>query len=622
MTSSANQIHHALALALGHLRVGDPIVAEGILASLATVFPADPCLADLLRLCHGLDASTGRDGGSTDLSFARQRDTFDQLRQGRRLVALGRPDHAAASFARAAALDPHDSVARAELAVIAWQRLGHPDEDGPELSASALLRTDLANLFLALASRFATGGSADRAAACLREALRLDPTNAFARDGLKRCIEGIEAHRRACAQRGDRETTAELERRLRPLLSDIVPMGPPKRRAVADAPSLPAEGCRLSVRREETFLRLTPERDPPAPRALLALDPTPILLPEHDEGLDGHSQHWEHREIARRFLDLGYAVDVVPFASRPPPDVRPFDVVFCMPEALSHLEPFLAPSCRRLLQLTGSNPTYQNSREQAWSVEFSRRTGRLYAPKRQIAGAEQALEAMRRADGLAFMGNEWTRDTYPLDLRPRLFSIGVTASTLAGVKAPPDYVSSDRHFLWYFGFGAVHKGLDRVLEVFRRHPRLSLHIVGQPHFEADFESAYEDLLYRAPNITLHGYLRGRSERLLEVARPCFCLIAPSCSEATSTAVVTALHIGLYPLISRDCGLTLPAGAGRYLETCTVEEIEAAVLDLHAAPTERLAREVATVQTFVHTTFSRHAWSLRLRSFLETHLGTR
>jgi hypothetical protein len=628
MTTFVNQAHHALVLALAHLRAGDPTVAEGIVASLTVTFPREPLLADLLALCRsrpgaGLPADVP-DATSTVRSLMHRQRVYDTLQQGRGLRALGRLDHSAAFLSRAKILDPGNDAAAVELAAIADLRLDRATIGEHAPIGSALIRADLANLFLLFASEHAASGAADIAAACLREVLRLDPGHVFARDALRRCIEGIDAMRSAHEASGDAATAAELAQRLSRLTASVVPLAPPEAErtsSTARTASLPTEAGPIEIRRTGDLLSLTPSSRSTAPRVLLALDPMPVLLPDDDERLEGHSHHWEHREAAHLLLRLGYAVDVVPFADRPHASPAPYAAVLCLPEALDDLEPLLAPSARRLLQLTGSCPDYQNRREQAWAAEFMQRTGRPYAPKRQIPFAERAVSALHRADGLAFMGNDWTRDTYPIAIRDRLFPIGVTGSIIAGSKDDADYVPAQRHFLWYFGFGAVHKGLDRVLEVFRRHPHLTLHIVGQPHFEPDFEAAYAELLYRSPNITLHGYLRGRSRRLIEVARHCFCLIAPSCSEATSTAVVTALGLGLYPVVSRDCGLTLPKDVGRYLETCSVEEIEAAVLDLSAAPADRLHREIAATRSYVHETFSRQAWSRSMRAFLDRHLGT-
>ncbi|MEI6219440.1 MAG: hypothetical protein WCP86_11120, partial [bacterium] len=79
------------------------------------------------------------------------------------------------------------------------------------------------------------------------------------------------------------------------------------------------------------------------------------------------------------------------------------------------------------------------------------------------------------------------------------------------------------------------------------------------------------------------------------------------SEGISAAGATCMQMGLYPIISRESGVTLPAGRGRYLEACTVEEIEGTVMDVFRRSGDDLEEEIAAVQTYAAEVFSREAF---------------
>jgi hypothetical protein len=160
-----------------------------------------------------------------------------------------------------------------------------------------------------------------------------------------------------------------------------------------------------------------------------------------------------------------------------------------------------------------------------------------------------------------------------------------------------------------------------VLEVFARHPELTLHIVGNaPLHEPDFARAYRRELTGCDNIRVYGALNPASREFALVAARCAAFVAPSCSESTSSAVVTCLKVGLYPIISRDCGFSLPGDCGTYLADCSVEEIERAVLEVCSRPAAELEEAIVAVQSLAHQQHSKRLFANRLRQFLQSALS--
>jgi hypothetical protein len=335
---------------------------------------------------------------------------------------------------------------------------------------------------------------------------------------------------------------------------------------------------------------------------------------DDDPRLRGHSNQWESRQIARSLAGIGFEVDVVEFADRDWEPSERYDVVLAIDAELLRLE-----GDRRLLHLTGAFPPFQNAAELRRVEELRSRRGVECVPRRLVADPEPVVAALERADACSLIGNAWTLSTFPDELRPKMTPIPVSGSLPVRVKSARAVARSGRGFMWFFGSGAVHKGLDRTLEAFAAEPGLELHVVGNIGGEDDFVAAYRHELTELPNVHWHGFLDPGGRRFARVARECSFVIAPSCSEGTSPATVTALQVGLHPLIARETGVDLPAGLG-YLERSGPEDIAAAAHAALALPAEELFAGIAAVQRHALATYSRRAFDRAMRAYLEAATG--
>jgi len=342
----------------------------------------------------------------------------------------------------------------------------------------------------------------------------------------------------------------------------------------------------------------------------------PLMWPETAPEFDGHSNAWESREIARIFQGLGYQVEAFRWDDNQFIPSGRYDIVFDIYTNLGRLATFFDHHTIKILHCTGSDPYYQNSAELKRVQAVNDRRNSQYLPRRMVQFPEQNYKSLQIADACSLLGNEHTLSTYPAHLRNKFELIPVSASPLGNTqKTSSQYVPEERQFLWFFGSGAVHKGLDLVLEVFARNPNLVLNVVGDVSSEADFMQMYARELLDTPNIHYHGRLIPKSEAFQKICRDSFCFIAPTCSEGTSTAVVTCLQIGLYPIISRDTGVDLPVDCGLYLEECSMDEIEKAVISVYNLPAVELSNQIAAVQSFAQGHFSRQKFREAMENFI-------
>jgi glycosyltransferase involved in cell wall biosynthesis len=330
--------------------------------------------------------------------------------------------------------------------------------------------------------------------------------------------------------------------------------------------------------------------------------------------LTGHSNGWESREIARALYDLGYGVDAIDWNDDRFEASHDYDLVLAIDRRLDRLGD-ATNATRLLLHLTGSYPRFQNAAERQRIDELQERRGIVCRPRRQIEDEDAFDRAIRRATRCSLLGNAFTRSTFPEHFQSKITLLPVTASQLARIKAPAEFVPAEREFLWFFGSGAIHKGLDRALEAFARTPHMTLHVVGNISAETDFVAAYRHELTELENIRWHRYLDPASSAFEQIAARCVAFIAPSCSEGTSPAVATMLQLGLYPIISRETGVTLPPDAGAILETSSVDEVEAAAVSVFGRPSDVLAEEIQETQALALTTYSRESFANAVRDYL-------
>lgn len=361
---------------------------------------------------------------------------------------------------------------------------------------------------------------------------------------------------------------------------------------------------------------LYPQSRPARGRVLFSYLEYPLLWSEDDERFSGHTNNWESREIARIFTGLGFIVDAISWGDQQFIPVIKYDVLFDIHINQQRLAPLLDRHAVKILHCTGSDPYYQNRAEMERIRALESRRKVLHSPKRLVTHPDLARKSMQIADACSLLGNSHTLQTYPEEFRHKIQLVTVSASKLgSSIRAAPYYVPGRREFLWFFGGGAVHKGLDLLLEVFVRRRDYTLNIVGGVDSEKDFFKTYAQELVKLPNVKYHGYLKPDSKRFGEIVKDVFCFIAPSCSEGISPAVVTCMQIGLYPIISRDTGVSLPAGCGIYLETCSIREIRNAVLGAYQMSCADLVDQIRKTQRYALSKFSRESFREEMETFI-------
>jgi len=358
----------------------------------------------------------------------------------------------------------------------------------------------------------------------------------------------------------------------------------------------------------------------PLGRVLFSYLNYPVLWKDADKRFSGHSNRWESREIARIFQKMGFIVDAISWTDQSFIPQEEYDVIFDIFTNLRRLAHFASSKGMKLLHLTGSYAPYHNAAELERIRALEERRGVKLTPRRLVKDLELYKDSLNLADMCSLIGNEHTLQTFPEHYRRKITLVTVSSSYTGWKKGPDALVPKEREFLWFFGSGAAHKGLDLVLEAFAQNPDLRLNVVGPVDKEEDFFDAFRKELTRLPNIKYHGYLDPASEKFEEIVSRVFCFIAPSCSEAISSAVATCLQIGLFPIITYDTGISLPEECGMYLETCSADEVALLARGAYGMDKDKLHEQISSIQKFAEARYSRGKFSLDMTKYLSRALS--
>jgi len=302
-----------------------------------------------------------------------------------------------------------------------------------------------------------------------------------------------------------------------------------------------------------------------------------------DPLLTKHSNRWESWQIANTFLDLGYRVDIINENNDRFVPTKNYSVFVGNRINFHRLTKLLNEDCIRILHLDTAHWLFNNMAEGRRLEFLQRRRGFVLLPQRNIS----PNLAIEHAAYATILGNEFTIDTYKYAKKP-LFRVPISTPVVYPWRDNKNFGRVRKNFLWLGSEGFVHKGLDLVLEAFAQMPDYHLTVCGPIHTDKEFQNAYRDELYNTSNIDTIGWVDIGSRDFVNIATDCLGIVFPSCSEGGGGGVITCLHAGLIPIVSREASVDVDESRGLILKRSSVEEIKASVQSLSALTTQQLA----------------------------------
>lgn len=351
-------------------------------------------------------------------------------------------------------------------------------------------------------------------------------------------------------------------------------------------------------------------RGPHRGRALVSYMVEPCLGDAERELPRSHTHFWESRQIALTFAELGFDVDVIDWTNGAFMPRVPYDVVLDVRVNLERLAPLVGESCLLIQHMETAHHSFHNRAQRRRLQALARRRGRPVRPQKLI----EENRAIEVAHFGTTVGNEFTKETYVFAGK-EIFRVPISTPLLYPPPREKDLEAARRCWLWFGSGGLVHKGLDLVLEAFAAMPDHQLTVCGPVHLERDFEAEYATELYATPNVRLEGWVDVASARFRKILGSTLGAVYPSSSEGGGGSVVTCLHAGLVPLVTREASVDLD-GFGFRLEEATVDAIREAVRRVSALPADELRRRSMAAWSHAREHHTRESFARDFRSVIE------
>ncbi|QCW98795.1 glycosyltransferase family 4 protein [Aggregatimonas sangjinii] len=324
----------------------------------------------------------------------------------------------------------------------------------------------------------------------------------------------------------------------------------------------------------------------------------------------GRTQPLEILSIVKVLSDLDYAIDVVncnDMRALPIIASKDYHLVFGFGEVFYQLT-LKHPNAMSIIYMTEHHPDFADREEKKRIAYFYER----HQKKARIVRSGNYYKSHYFNQQYSHLVTLGEVDPFLKEYKSpfTIFPTGVVNTNFVFEKR--DHVTTRNHFLWLGSFGAVHKGLDLLLDVFENRDDLVLHIAGL----SEEDEALLTPKKRA-NIINHGYLNVKTETFLELVKNCSFNILPSCSEGFSTAITTGMFHGLIPIVMRDTGFNRLKNNAIFLEDYKVPYLNQKLTEISARPSKELANFSKSVFEFAHENFSNSAFEMNFKEIIDT-----
>jgi glycosyltransferase involved in cell wall biosynthesis len=263
-----------------------------------------------------------------------------------------------------------------------------------------------------------------------------------------------------------------------------------------------------------------------------------------------HTNINECRAIINIFQDLGYSLDLVHcLDNKHNSEIlkKKYDIVFGFGEPFYNAA-LQNPDAIKIVYLTESHPDFSLKNELERIEYFYQRHHKRTLPRR--SGKHLSTKEIAIADFGILIGNSVTSQSYNFP-QGTLFTLEPTGLINKNyVYRMRDLSESRKNFIWFGSYGAIHKGLDILIDAFSELPDYHLYICGLPRDEKKLFDINKK------NIHDLGFVHVDLQPFIRLADSCSYVILPSCAEGMATSVLTCMNHGLIPVITRECGIDL------------------------------------------------------------------
>ena len=309
-----------------------------------------------------------------------------------------------------------------------------------------------------------------------------------------------------------------------------------------------------------------------------------------------HTNRSELFQIINCFIKLDYCIDICSYDDKKAIkyiEINEYDMIFGLGDvfrwAVEHKKAY------RVLYLT-ENPYYISYQREMERLDyfFSR-----HQKKKGITRTGKFFEKdeEKKVDAVICLGEE----KYVRNHNNTVYRI--FPSALFNKKFELSNCTSRQKncFLVFGTDGFIHKGNDLLVEVFNNHPEWELFLCGVGITNIIKKEMKLKMKYN--NIHDCGYINVNSDVFLKLVNRCSFIVQPSCSEATSTAVLTGMRHGLIPIVSPGNGFEAFKEYCLFFSGFHVEDIELGIMTAMELSFEEIQSKSLKIYNFSEKMFT-------------------
>jgi len=325
-------------------------------------------------------------------------------------------------------------------------------------------------------------------------------------------------------------------------------------------------------------------------RVLISYIPDDVLTAERDVSA-AHTHFWECRHMARSFAGRGFDADIVAFDDTEFMPAASYDILVSARTDLERLARYMPAHCVKIAHLDTAHFLTHNANALGRLRDVRDRHGVALRSNRMVED-NWAIEA---ADMGCVLGNEFTADTYRYAGKP-IHRIPLSSVRTFDWDDGKDFEACRDTFLW-FGSGGF-----------------ALIICGPLDVEPRFTRAFDRQMFHSDNIETVGWVDVNGEEFRRILRRTVATVYPSCSEGGGGSVITCMHGGLIPVVTREASVDV-ADFGITLADASVESIREAIRQLASAPAQSLAARARAAWEFARAGHTRQIFAAHYDRFV-------
>lgn len=259
-----------------------------------------------------------------------------------------------------------------------------------------------------------------------------------------------------------------------------------------------------------------------------------------------HTNLLECYTAAEIFNELGFCVDVIDYNSNKKINYSKYDVVYGMGMVLEKSFYFNKKKIKKIFYATGCNPIFSNVETLLRVRDFYNSHGVMLLESSRLIEQGCYLQTFL-SDGVIVLGDEFVLNTYQNYDKNGIERFRNLAAFFYDINdidiSAKNFSEANKHFLWFGSSGAIHKGLDILIDIFFKRQDIYLHICGLSENEKGFLNYYNKVFLQSKNIINHGFVNIKSEEFNNLMNKCAFVISPSVSEGGSPAILNVVANG-------------------------------------------------------------------------------